>query len=361
MRFFSVLVFIFISACSPRVSQITVLPSTTEHQTIPVFFATSRAPDLTLRYGSDRSEVTGYGRYDISVPPSHEPGQIEWPAGTPDALKHFVARDENLYGSPQEFRRNLTEELRRKPRGSRNVTIFVHGFYNSFADGIYRVAQLSSDFGNPDISVHYSWPSAAHPLGYIYDRDSMLFARRSLEELIHQIDEAGADNVLLVGHSMGALLSMEVLRTMSIRNNREMRQMVDGVFLISADIDVDVFRSQLLEIGTLPQPFLLITSEQDRVLRLSALVTGLRQRVGTLGNPEDVADFQVIVINTSDYTIGGGHFNVANSPELIEILQRMQGTVESLSTGANTRAGILPGAVLLVQNASQILLPPITR
>ncbi|WP_052245301.1 alpha/beta hydrolase [Halocynthiibacter namhaensis] len=359
MRSIYLLIFLALTACSPRVTQINVVPGQLKNHTIPVFFATSRSPDFTLRYGSDRSEVTGYGQYDISIPPNHVTGQIEWPKRTPDALKHFVARSENLFSSPQEFSEKLARELRQKPRGERDVTIYVHGFLNSFADGIYRTAQLSNDFGNPDVSVHYSWPSAAHPLGYIHDRDSVLFARRGLEELINQVDAAGADSVSLVGHSMGALLSMEVLRTMAIRDNREMLRKVGGVFLVSADIDVDVFRSQLQEIGALPDPFILITSEQDQVLRLSAFATGLKQRVGSLGNPDEIADFDVTVINTSDYSIRGGHFNAGNSAELITILQRMQGTIDSLSDGQNTRTGIVPGAAILVQNATQILLPGI--
>ncbi len=359
MRLFLILSLLFVTACAPPVSQITQLPSAQATDDIPIFFATSRAPDLVLRYGADRSEVTGYGRYDISVPPTHESGQIEWPRRTPDALKHFVATGEDLYSGPDEFRRELTAELRKRPRSERRATIYVHGFLNSFADGIYRMAQLSHDFENPDVSVHYSWPSASHPLGYLHDRDSMLFARRGLEELIHQVKAAGAEEVLLVGHSMGGLLSMEVIRTMALRDSRQMLNMIDGVVLISADIDVDVFRNQLHDIGKLPDPLLLITSDRDPALRLSALITGLEQRVGTLRGAEDVSDFEVVVINTGDYTTRGGHFNVGNSPELIETMQRVQGVVASLSDQADSRAGVGAGAVLVVQNAVQILLPSV--
>lgn len=359
MRLFLILSLLFITACAPPVSQITRLPDASAPDDIPVFFATSRAPDLVLRYGADRSEVTGYGRYDVSVPPAHESGQIEWPRRTPDELQHFVATSENLYPGPAEFRHALSQELRKRPRGKRTATIYVHGFLNSFADGIYRMAQLSHDFESPDVSVHYSWPSASHPLGYLHDRDSMLFARRGLEELIHEVKAAGAEEILLVGHSMGGLLSMEVIRTMALRNSRQMFGMIDGVVLISADIDVDVFRNQLHDIGDLPDPLLLITSDRDPILRLSAWITGLDQRVGTLQGPEDVSDFEVLVINTGDYTTRGGHFNVGNSPELIKTMQRMQGVVASLSDQSDSRAGVGAGAVLIVQNAAQILLPAV--
>lgn len=361
MRLFLIFSLLFITACAPPVSQITQLLDAAAPDDIPVFFATSRAPDLVLRYGADRSEITEYGRYNISVPPAHESGQIEWPRRTPDALKHFVATGENLYDGSQEFRRELASELRKRPRANRRATIYVHGFLNSFADGIYRMAQLSHDFENPDIAVHYSWPSAAHPLGYLHDRDSMLFARRGLEELIHDVKAAGAQEILLVGHSMGGLLSMEVIRTMALRDSDQMLRMIDSVVLISADIDVDVFRNQLHDIGELPDPLVLITSDRDPALRLSAWVTGLKQRVGTLGGAEDVSDFDILVINTSDYTTRGGHFNVGNSADLIETMQRMQGVVASLSDETQNRAGVGAGAVLVVQNAAQILLPPVAQ
>ena len=47
------------------------------------------------------------------------------------------------------------------------------------------------------MAVHYAWPSAAEPLGYVYDRDSAIFARDGLDiNLMAQIwNEARKDPV----------------------------------------------------------------------------------------------------------------------------------------------------------------------
>ena len=86
----------------------------------------------------------------------------------------------------------------------------------------------------PGVAVHYSWPSAAEPLGYVYDRDSMMFARAGLEQLIREVIAAGATRVTLVAHSMGSFLTMETLRSMALRDGQIAAQ-VRGVVLIGRD------------------------------------------------------------------------------------------------------------------------------
>ncbi len=44
--------------------------------------------------------------------------------------------------------------------------VFVHGFNNTFADGLHRTAQIRHDFEIPGVAVHYAWPSAGNALGY---------------------------------------------------------------------------------------------------------------------------------------------------------------------------------------------------
>ena len=69
----------------------------------------------------------------------------------------------------------------RRRRAKRRALIFVHGFNNTFAEGLYRIAQLSHDLDLPRVTVHYSWPSAGQALGYVHDRDSALYARDGFE------------------------------------------------------------------------------------------------------------------------------------------------------------------------------------
>ena len=58
--------------------------------------------------------------------------------------------------------------------------LFVHGYNNNFSEAIYRHAQIAWDYEMRGPQIHFAWPSAADPLEYTYDRDSVLIARDAL-------------------------------------------------------------------------------------------------------------------------------------------------------------------------------------
>lgn len=346
-------------ACTPR-GAITLFPDAAAvGQLRQVFVGTTRDVDENGRFNNKRTENITYHRYDISVPPQHKTGAIEWPRKNPDPEKSFLTTDIDHYANTSNFTADLAKSLRNRPKGQREVVLFVHGFNNTFAEGMYRLAQLSNDMDLPNPTVHYSWPSAGNPLGYGYDRDSLLFARDGLENLLKTINSAGADRVLLVGHSLGALLSMETLRQMAIGNPNSLSQMISGVILISPDIDVDLFNRQAARIGKLPQPFVIFTSQKDRALRLSARLSGKHGRLGNVQDVSELADLQITILDVTQFSSGPtGHFNAATSPALINILKRLNGVDAAFKNDRSGRTGLLPGTVLTVQQASKIILLP---
>ena len=196
-------------------------------------------------------------------------------------------------------------------------------------------------------------------MGYLQDRDSALFARRGLEALIHEIEAAGADRIYLVAHSVGAGLAMETLRSLALQADISTLKHIAGVVLISPDIDVDVFRAQAQEIGKLPQPFVIFGSARDKALALSARLTGQHARLGSLSDPATVADLDVTIVDVAAFNTGTGHFNVANSPALIRILDRLEQLDSTLDTDRRLRVGFLPGIVMTIQNATVVVLSPI--
>lgn len=346
-------------ACTPR-GAITLFPDAAAvGQLRHVFVGTTRDVGENGRFNNERTENITYHRYDISVPPQHKTGAIEWPRKNPDPEKSFLTTDIDHYDSASNFTADLAKSLRNRPKGQREVVLFVHGFNNTFAEGVYRLAQLSNDMDLPNPTVHYSWPSAGNPLGYGYDRDSLLFARDGLENLLKTINAAGADKVLLVGHSLGALLSMETLRQMAIGNPSSLSRMISGVILISPDIDVDLFNRQAARIGKLPQPFVIFTSQKDRALRLSARLSGKHGRLGNVQDVAELADLQITILDVTQFSSGPtGHFNAATSPTLINILKRLNGVDAAFKNDHTGRTGLLPGTILAVQQASKIILLP---
>ena len=350
---------VLLTACGPRPVIFVDEAAASVGKVQRVFVGTTRQRDPETRFGAERSGDLAFARYDVSVPPAHETGRIEWPRQAPDATQHFIATEEVLYQGAGEFRRDLRQALLTRPVGKRVAIIYVHGFNNTFSDGVYRLAQMSHDFGLPDVAVHYSWPSAGSALGYAYDHDSVLFARDGLEELLSVVRAAGANEVLLVGHSIGAQLVMETLRQMAIANPRSLDRQVGGVVLLSPDIDIDLFRQQAARIGDLPQPFAIFSSDRDRALRLSARLTGRTDRLGNVTDPEILSDLEVTIFDLSEFSDGPvGHFSAATSPALIRILKLAPGIEAAFANDPSGRAGLIPGTVLTVQNATQVILNP---
>lgn len=345
-------------ACAPR-GQLTLDPAAAQvGQVEPIFVATMRNVLPDGGFGNERSGTTSFARFEVSVPPDRKLGDISWPPrhGRPDPRRHFLTTAANDYADAAAFRRDLAKAV---ARNGGDVVVFVHGYNNNFSEGLYRVAQFSHDLDLPGVVVHYSWPSAASALGYVYDRDSAIFARDGLEELLSQIGQAGAKRVLLVAHSMGSALTMEALRTAALRGDRAALDRLRGVVLISPDIDVDVFREQARAMGGLPQPFIIFGSDRDKILRISAGLTGQRERLGSLSDLSRVADLKVTFLDVGAFASGASHFLVGDSPALILLLSRIAEVDGAFEQDRARRVGLLPGVVLTVQNATEIVLTPL--
>jgi esterase/lipase superfamily enzyme len=351
------------ASCGPR-GGITVAPQARAIGTIePIFIGTMRGrdPETGEEFGRHRVREIRFARVDVSVPPKRKPGEIKWPrrGRIPDPATDFLAADQLIFASETAFRDDLRAALAQRG-GPREAVIFVHGFNTTFAEGTYRFAQLGHDLKVDAALVHFSWPSRGSPLAYVYDRDSVHYARDGLEKLIGEVEAAGARRVLIVGHSMGSFLVMETLRQIAIGKRHDLLGKIRGVVLMSPDIDVDVFHEQTWRIRKLPQPFLIFTSKKDKALGLSARLTGERDRLGNLADPREVADLDVTLVDTTAFSVGGGHFNVGNSPALIAILGNIGDVDAAFAAEASGKTGLLGGVVLTVQDATQIVMSPVT-
>lgn len=350
-----------LGACQPR-PVISPVPGAGFVGTVrDVFVGTTRA-DENGKFGGERSTAIHYARYAVSVPPSHQVGRIETPrkGARPDPARDFVTAEVEPYRDTGAFRTGVSRALARS--GQRDAVLYVHGFNNSYAEGIYRIAQIGYDLNIPGVALHYSWPSAAEPLNYAYDRDSALFARDGLERLLVEARAAGVRQLTLVAHSMGALLAMETLRQIEIGGAGRVRQLVQAVVLFSPDIDVELFRAQALRIGHLPDPFVILTSRRDRALTLSARLTGKPARLGNLDDYRELSDLKVLVLDVSAFGDGTAinHFPGARSPTLLALFSRVHSVDIALGADRAGRPGLLPGTVLTLQNATAIILSPIT-
>jgi len=188
-------------------------------------------------WGSTRLEGLSFVGFDVNIPPNRDLGEVEPVRGgrDPDPLENFLVTRAEVLDGAAPFRAALQRQLAAKPAGEREVMVFVHGFNNNFADGLYRTAQIRHDFDIPGVAVHYAWPSAGNPFGYAYDRDSALFARDGLETLLREIASSGPQNIVLVAHSLGSSVTMEAMRQLRIGGREDVLDRISGVILMSPD------------------------------------------------------------------------------------------------------------------------------
>jgi len=265
-------------------------------------------------FGARRNAELGYGRVRISVPPTHQTGQIEWPGRNPNAAETFAVTGFEAFENRRAF------EAAMPP--SAETVLFIHGFNNTAPEAAFQLAQIRHDFGITMPTVLFAWPSAAEVRGYLYDRDSILFSRSDLARTLLELTRARG-RVLVVAHSMGGLLTMEALRQLSLEGDRETLRGISGVTLVSPDIDKDLFQRQAATIGTLPQPFVVFVAQTDRALRISGLLTGRQERLGNIASAEDIGDLPVTVIDFTTFgeERGLNHQVALNSPAAITLLR----------------------------------------
>ena len=364
MRSLLVLALTFLIACSPR-GEIRIAPEAAKVGAVQrIFIGTTRTADTAgAVYSGERSYSSGFARFDISIPPQRELGSLPWPKkGRPsDPSKEMLTVDAKIYDKSLDFRKELSAEMARNKGAHREAVVFIHGFNNNFAEGLYRFAQMYHDMELPGVPVHYSWPSRGSVLGYAYDRDSALFARDGLESLLTEVAKAGAQKIYIVAHSMGAHLTMEALRSAKLRNDSNLLSRIGGVMMISPDIDVDVFRGQALAMGKLPQPFLIFTSQKDGALALSATLARETNRLGNLSDVSKLGGLDVTLLDTSNIAAADTHLAPGTSPILLQLIRGARDIDGALMRDAQSRVGLLPGAVLSFQGATQIVLRPVAE
>ncbi|KJZ26188.1 alpha/beta hydrolase [Tritonibacter mobilis] len=291
-----------------------------------VFSTTTREQEADGTFGFRRSEELRMVEMTVTIPPSHSPGELSYRYKNPDPRKNFTIAQELPVDSVSDLRARFLREQRENNWPLREVTIFVHGYNSTHPETAYRAAQMAHDVKLPGSLVMYSWPSRGRAFGYAYDIDSMLFARDGLEETVRRVKQAGAERIILVAHSMGTALAMEMLRQADLRNpGWAARTLNGGVILISPDLDVDVFDSQMMDLKRVPQPFAVMVSEKDRILNISGRLRGTSQgeRLGNIKSADRLERWPIEVIDLTAFNAdaASGHFVAATSPSLLAVLR----------------------------------------
>lgn len=294
------------------------------------------AADPGQLYSGERGAAISFDGIVVSIPPdrNRKLGEIQWPARVPaDPDREFAVLSVRKMASE----RQVLDWFRRNRNAKRQAVIFVHGFNNTYADAVFRFAQLKHDAGIDAAPILFTWPSRANVFDYLYDKESTNYSRRALEDLIIQAAKSpDVGEITILAHSMGTWLTMEALRGVSMREGAVPAKL-GNVVLASPDIDVDVFRRQMIEMGAKRPRFTIFASTADKALDVSRWISGGVNRVGGT-DPAPYADIikrlGITVIDTSASASKDplGHNAFADSPEIIALLgRRLSG--QSLQSG----------------------------
>lgn len=295
-----------------------------------VLVATARAPVAGPSYfGAARDPRLNFARFDVSVPPDRPPGAIVFPNRTrPDPARQFFLISAHRLTGASAFGAAIDAEIAATPGTEDEASLFVHGFNVNFAEAVLRQAQMQRDLDRHDVAVLFSWPSAASARQYLYDRESVLFARPALEETIDLLARSSARQFNLIGHSMGAFLLMDAFSQMMRLGYDEAQEKINVVILLSPDIEVDVFKMQARPILERGVPIVIFTSRRDQALWLSALIRGEQDRLGSVRDEAELDGLPVTVYDVTEVAAGDpmDHFAAATSPALLGFLRGLRHT-----------------------------------
>ncbi|MBS7544091.1 alpha/beta hydrolase [Ancylobacter oerskovii] len=305
-------------------------------------------------FGGDRSSA-GFGEIVISIPPGHKPGAVEWPKKIPaDPATSFATLSAETI-SRDEAKARFAKRLARGP--SRNVLVFVHGYNNRFDDAVFRFAQIVHDSGTDAIPVLFTWPSRGELLAYGYDRDSATYSRSALEHLLqYLVDDKSVDEISVLAHSMGNWVTLETLRQIAIRDDG-IPPKIRNVMLADADVDIDIFRTQVAEMGKKRPAFTVFVSKDDKALAVSKVLWGSNARLGEIDPDapqyrEFLAENRIDVVNMTDIKTDDriNHGKFAESPDIIRLIGKQLATGQPL-TDANPKVNPISSVGLATASA----------
>jgi esterase/lipase superfamily enzyme len=220
----------------------------------------------------------------------------------------------------------------------RDVLVYIHGFNQSFEQAALDAARLADGVKFRGETILFTWPSKAALLDYIYDRDSAMWSRDALESMLTELlQHPAVNNIHVVAHSMGTMLSVEALRQLHARFGETTALKMGAIVLASPDIDIDVFSSTVKRVGGLSQRITVLTSVNDRALGIATKLAGGVTRVGA-AEKERLEALGLRVIDASQFGGSGINHDLFLSNEQVR-LQVRQAIEQSRRSPIAVRAG----------------------
>jgi esterase/lipase superfamily enzyme len=354
------------AGCASRpenVFLVTPTPPVPGATVVDMLVATNRKPaDVPgVLFGGERG-TPSFADIAVSIPPpaARKVGEIQWPKRMPPnpATEFTTVKADVL--DRKAIEAAFHAKVVKSP--SHSVLVFVHGFNNRFDDAVFRFAQIVHDSGTDAVPVLFTWPSKGQMLAYGYDRDSATFSRDPLERTLdYLVKDTSVSEVSILAHSMGNWVTLETLRQISIRRGGIPRK-IKNVMLASADVDIDIFETQIESMSKDRPKFTIFVAADDRALALSRVIWQSKERLGEI-NPavEPYATYmkanRIDVVNLTDIKSDDdiNHDKFAQSPIVVRLIGRQLATGQPItdqSIGIGNTIGLAASGVALGTGAA---------
>lgn len=354
---------LWLQACATAPSGVLLptaaVPEGADTVNVLVYSTRAESDQPGVVYSGKRAETLTSMAVEVSIPPDHEIGAVEWPRRRD--------RDPSRYFATVSIEPVLDDASAAAWISSHqtngHLLVFVHGFNVPFDRAVYSLAQLTHDSGVQAAPILFTWPSLGRVWGYVYDRESANYSRDALEQLLR----AAAQNpdvkeITVMAHSMGSWIAVEALRQYAIREGR-VDPKIQNVILAAPDLDLDVFAQQFNTLGEERPHFTFLVSRDDQALRMSRLIAGGVQRVGALdpsAEPirsilEQIGGITIVNLTHVHGRDRLNHSVFAESPEVVQLLggSLMSGSGLSGSSDLPFGALVLDMAETITSDLSQ--------
>lgn len=202
----------------------------------------------------------------------------------------------------KQFKDALMDEMKEMPlipedqnEKQMHVSLFVHGYNNSWLDALARYNQIQKDLyagaNSLGVLIMFTWPSNGRATDYLADRQDAEASRTALADLFVELhdhviamqrlaarteddEKLCRAKISVIAHSMGNYVIQNALAMASQQlNNPQLLTLIHQLVMVAADVDNDLFQK--------PKP-----SDSDGSLmanlcyRITALYSGLDQVLG---------------------------------------------------------------------------------
>lgn len=298
-------------------------PPDCQTPSVPIIYATDRAVDS----GGDKNPVYGYGRantlafgvanvslnphpswkelieastqstrskdYELKLAAVSVTGQIKPHLDQISMSENGPLITKAVAEEIVQQRTQLHEllESRLAQSSRKDVYIFVHGYNNTFEDGVFRAAEVWHFMGRVGVPIAYSWPAGSGGLrGYAYDRESGEFTVSHLRHFIRTVAECpDVERVHLIAHSRGTDVTVSALRELHLGyvaqgKSTQKALKLENLVLAAPDIDEDVFRQRFIAENLLQaaKRTTIYVSNTDRAIEAADIIFASKQRLGAL-------------------------------------------------------------------------------